>query len=78
MEEECGQRWTTWFLLKEGRYSLLVICSIWRASTVFSWVQSFSSGKETAQAAVHNGITATLRNYSMKSSTNSHVDSSDV
>jgi len=45
---------------------------------VFSWVQSFSSGKETAQAAVHNGITATLRNYSMKSSTNSHVDSSDV
>jgi hypothetical protein len=81
MEEDCGQRWTMWFLWKEVIKLSDTHCRLsaefWEQA-VFSWVQNFSSGKETAQVAVNSGNTATLRNDSMKSSTNFHVDSSDV
>ena len=82
MEEDCGQRWTTWFLLKEGIKLTDIHC---RLSALFgeqalcsAGYRTLSSGMETAQTAVHNGIAATLRNDSMKSTTNSHIDSSDV
>jgi hypothetical protein len=55
-----GQRWTTWTLCKEGvtpsdiQRRLSSVCeqkaSAW--DTVFSWVQGFSGGKESAQVAV--------------------------
>jgi hypothetical protein len=61
MEEDYhGQRWTTWFLWKEG----VKVSHIHRplsencgekapaGSTAFNWVRSFYSGNETAQAAV--------------------------
>jgi len=55
-----GRRWTTWILWEEGAMPsdghrlLFAICGekTPACSTVFNWVQSFSSGKETAPPAV--------------------------
>jgi len=55
------QRWTTWFLWKEGIKPLDIHCRECAAfgegapvcSTAFKGVWCFNSGKETAQAAVH-------------------------
>lgn len=47
-------------------------------STVFSWVQSFTSDKETTQAAVRSGTRATLKNGSVKPSRSSQRDGNRV
>jgi hypothetical protein len=55
-----GQRWTMWFLCKQGvkppdiHHWLSAICGEKTPahSTMFNWVWSFNSGKESAQAAV--------------------------
>jgi hypothetical protein len=74
-----GQRWTMWFLWKEG-IKPSHICNLWRksiakapaCSTVFSWVWSFNHGKETAHAAM-SGIPRDF--FSGGDSTNSVEDS---
>ena len=51
-----GQRWTTWFLCKEGitpsdiqrRLSAVCGLEVLARGTVFSWVRGFSSGKDTS------------------------------
>jgi hypothetical protein len=56
-----GQKWTTWFLWKEDlrpsdiRSLLYEICGqkTPARSTAFNWAGNFHTGKETAQAAVH-------------------------
>jgi hypothetical protein len=53
-----GQRWTTWFLRKEGitlsdiqrRLSAVFGQKAPAYGSVFSWVRGFSSGKETAHS----------------------------
>jgi hypothetical protein len=55
--ESHGQRQTTCFLWKEGVKLLFIIGYLQvlarkHLRAVFSWVRSFSSGKETAQEAV--------------------------
>jgi hypothetical protein len=55
-----GQRWTTWFLCKEGvtpsdiQHRLSAVCDQKAPAygSVFSWVRGFSSGKETAHSVV--------------------------
>jgi hypothetical protein len=57
-----GLRWTTWFLWKEGVKPSDVHCQSCAicgekasaGSTVFSWVQIFNSGKETAGVVVQD------------------------
>ena len=56
----CGQRWTTWFMCKEGvtpsdiQRRLSAVCGqkVPACGTVFIWARCFSSGKETAHSVV--------------------------
>jgi hypothetical protein len=69
-----GQRWTMWLTLKESvktvRYSLSAICGekVPAHSTVFIWIWSFSSGKETAQVAAHEWHLSTPKEWFCKAS----------
>jgi hypothetical protein len=80
-----GQRRTAWFPLKEDpsdiHRRLYAVCGrkAPARSTVFNWVRSFSSGKETADRRLSvSGIAARVKNGSVKPSGSCQGDGSDV